>query len=310
MKKRVPAPAVWAERHIVTPFESRMSEEFERLRRDRTASVLYAESGAGKSSAKRQAVLAAGGSKGEGETVQPVLTARIPHSGPQTADKLVIELLADTGLLRIVKPAERRRALVDFIGDAGVELIIIDDFHEVSMPQCDVVREISDQLDRPVGWAFLAALATKDPTRCDPMHLLNTSPRRAEAFQFMRRLEDDPWVLVPGHDAAEVGDILATFDGIYGPQLPGLALERFTDQVFEGMTDPRVDWLGTGTARMNAIAGFVRRLLKRMAEEGAGELTERAVSEALEDYAQRDQTYVVAGQRRKPRRPRSPRKEA
>src|SRR5215472_15213934 len=146
---------------IETPFERRFQGLLRRAWRKRSWHVMVAEPGSGKTmgigdlrdEASRQAGTIGG-------RRYPVLTVTAPKNDPREA-ALGNFLLTALGLGARGRWSERKYLLFEWLIQYGVECLIIDDAHELSMPHLIFLKELTDHLQlscsQTLGLCLVAA---------------------------------------------------------------------------------------------------------------------------------------------------------
>jgi hypothetical protein len=147
---------------IETPFERRFQNLLRGAWRERSWHVIVAEPGSGKtmgiSDLRDEACRQAGMIGGRH---YPVLAVTAPKNDPREA-ALGNLLLAAMGLGARGRWSERKYLLFDLLGQYGVECLICDDAHDLSMPHLIFLKELTDQLflafpSRPLGLCLVTA---------------------------------------------------------------------------------------------------------------------------------------------------------
>src|SRR2546427_1787052 len=136
---------------IETPFERRFQGLLRRAWRARSWHVIVAEPGSGKTmgigdlrgEAARQAGMVGG-------RRYPVLAVTAPKNDPREAALGNLLLLALGGGSR-GRWSARKYLLYDLLGQYGVECLICDDAHDLSMPHLIFLKELTRSEERRVG---------------------------------------------------------------------------------------------------------------------------------------------------------------
>src|SRR6266849_5828326 len=148
---------------IETPFERRFQGLLRQAWHKRSWHVIVAEPGSGKTmgicdlrdEASRQAGMLGG-------RRYPVLALTAPKNDPKEA-ALGNLLLVALGLGGRGHWSERKYLLYELLIQYGVECLVIDDAHDLSMPHLIFLKELTDQLilsfpsQRPLGLCLVAA---------------------------------------------------------------------------------------------------------------------------------------------------------
>src|SRR2546421_10448523 len=146
---------------IETPFEQRFQGLLSQAWRSRRWHVIVAEPGSGKTMGIRdvsaQACREAGLSGGRR---YPVLAVTAPKNDPKEA-ALGNFLLTALGLSARGRWSERKYLLFELLIQYGVECLVIDDAHDLSMPHLIFLKELTDQLQlsfsQALGLCLVAA---------------------------------------------------------------------------------------------------------------------------------------------------------
>jgi type II secretory pathway predicted ATPase ExeA len=131
---------------IETPFEQRFQSLLRESWRERSWHVIVAEPGSGKTMGigdlRDEACRQAGTIGGRR---YPVLAVTAPKNDPREA-ALGNFLLSALGLSARGRWSERKYLLFELLMQYGVECVVIDDAHDLSMPHLIFLKELTDQL--------------------------------------------------------------------------------------------------------------------------------------------------------------------
>ena len=131
---------------IETPFERRFQGLLRRAWYQRSWHVMVAEPGSGKTMGigdlRDEACRQAGTIGGRR---YPVLAVTAPKNDPREA-ALGNFLLSALGLSARGRWSERKYLLFELLMQYGVECVVIDDAHDLSMPHLIFLKELTDQL--------------------------------------------------------------------------------------------------------------------------------------------------------------------
>ncbi len=288
-------PFVVADDFLETAFERRFQGLLRRAWQHRSWHIIAALPGSGKSWGIGDLVLSSGAYKAAtGITRLPILAILAPSNSARDS-ALATTLAAAFGILPRMTGAALRVWLVQEMADDGVECIIIDDAHELTLPHLALLKELTDKLAAPpfqrrVGLCLVAATGG------------NVVPFRATLAgpeplwrQFRGRMDTEyPYYLVPGHTEEETYEILTTFEGIYHNQLPDLQLRQWTKTIFTWLTNPILDPDSTGRVTMNHLTRLVTTTLRRAYDRGATNIdaeTLQAVADLM--ILRRDEITVI-----------------
>ena len=131
---------------IETPFEHRFQGLLRQAWHQRSWHVIVAEPGSGKTMGigdlRDEACRQAGTIGGRR---YPVLAVTAPKNDPREA-ALGNFLLSALGLSSRGRWSERKYLLFELLMQYGVECVVIDDAHDLSMPHLIFLKELTDQL--------------------------------------------------------------------------------------------------------------------------------------------------------------------
>jgi hypothetical protein len=131
---------------IETPFEQRFQGLLRQAWRSRRWHVIVAEPGSGKTMGIRDVSAQASREAGMmGGRHYPVLAVTAPKNDPKEA-ALGNFLLTALGLGARGRWSERKYLLFELLVQYGVECLVIDDAHDLSMPHLIFLKELTDQL--------------------------------------------------------------------------------------------------------------------------------------------------------------------
>jgi hypothetical protein len=276
--KRQPRGFVPARAFIETGFSRRCAGLFRRVIQDREWMIVLGLPDDGKSFAYRRFVADYPVAKVDGITKTSVLATRVPHGGV-SQNALMYRLGTRFGLLLPGRPPAFFAMLVNWTLDAEVQLIMIDDAHELSKEPRNWLRSFHDSLQDPPKDPFNP---TREPITTGVVLLGNAlrGDRTAlfrhrryandlDWIQFERRLHFElPIVRVPGLDGEETGEALRGLEELYRPQFGDLRLQRFAESLHERLLDPAIDYAASGTVRMGGVVKVVMHALSNEAAEG------------------------------------------
>jgi len=284
---------------IENAFERRFQGLLQSARRQRSWHVIAAVPGSGKSWGIADLVARGGGYKVlEGATHLPILAVRAPTTATTEA-ALGSALQATFGVVPSLPWVQRRAWLVQAAARTGVELIVVDDAHDLSLAHLSYLKELTDNLAAPpygqrVGLCLVVA------SEHGVVPLRETLEHREGLLwrQFRRRLDAErPYCLVRGHTAEEVREILAGYEELYRAQFPDLLLCRWAGSIHAWLTHPALDLEGTGRVTMHHLAGLITLALRAARATGRtavdGELL-RAAADVL--TLRRDAITAIDGE--------------
>jgi hypothetical protein len=299
--ERVPA-------YIETGFSRRLKRVFDDAMKNREWAIALALPGDGKSFWYRQFLLDHPVTKVDGVTKTDVLGTRVPQFGI-SRNALMFRLGARLGLLLPGKPAFYFVGFIAWVLAAGVQVVAIDDAHELTRDPRKWLRECIDTLADPdqhpgleparVGVVLLAN-GLPDGKAATPLFSRSKRAIDFDWLQFERRLDTvRPVVWVEGLDENETGEALAGLELAYRPQFPELDLQSWAGALFDALLAPEIDYANLKRARMDSIVKCVVMALSNEAEvggygEGVGPKLDQAVQrlrlrpEELGRYSYRD----------------------
>src|SRR5438876_11245836 len=146
---------------IETPFEQRFQGLLRQAWKLRRWHVIVAEPGSGKTMGIRDLSAQASREAGMmGGRHYPVLAVTAPNNDPKEA-ALGNFLLTALGLGARGRWSERKYLLFELLVQDGVECLVIDDAHDLSMPHLIFLKELTDQLQlscsQTLGLCLVAA---------------------------------------------------------------------------------------------------------------------------------------------------------
>jgi len=281
---------------IETPFERRFQGLLRQAWRARRWHVIVAEPGSGKTmgicdlrdEASRQAGTIGG-------RRYPVLAVAAPKNDPREA-ALGNFLLSALGLSARGRWSERKYLLFELLVQYGVECLVIDDAHDLSMPHLIFLKELTDQLlfsfpsPTPLGLCLVAA----GRGAAIPLKDVFDQPETMW-MQFRRRLDHvHPYCRIASHTEAEVRDILLALEQIYRPSFPALNLQQWTGSMYTWLTHPLLDPQKSGRVLMDHLMKLVTTALQWSYLRGERDVNPKqleAVAEAL--TLRRDTIHLI-----------------
>jgi hypothetical protein len=249
---------------IETPFERRFQGLLRQAWHARRWHVIVAEPGSGKTMGicdlRDEAQRLAGTIGGRR---YPVLAVTAPKNDPREA-ALGNFLLTALGLSARGRWSERKYLLFELLVQYGVECLIIDDAHDLSMPHLIFLKELTDQLQlafpsqTPLGLCLVAA----GRGAAIPLKDVFDQPETMW-MQFRRRLDHvHPYCRIASHTEGEVRDILLALERIYRPSFPELNLQQWTGSIYTWLTHPLLDPQKSGRVIMDHLMKLVTTALQ------------------------------------------------
>lgn len=286
---------------IETPFERRFQGLLRTAWHQRSWHVIVAEPGSGKTmgirdlrdEACRQAGMIGG-------RRYPVLAVTAPKNDPREA-ALGNHLLAALGLRARGHWSERKYLLFELLGQYGVECLICDDAHDLSMPHLIFLKELTDQFflafpSRPLG----LCLVTAGRGASIPLKDVFDQPETMW-MQYRRRLDAlHPYCRVASHTEGEVRDILLSLEHIYRPSFPALNLQQWTGSLYTWLTHPLLDPQKSGRVLMDHVVKLVTTALQWSYAKAEEDVSSEHLEAAAEQLTiRRDKIHVVEAENAK-----------
>ena len=268
---------------IETGFEQRFQGLLRQAWRQRSWHVIVAEPGSGKSMGIRDLVEACTHARSSiGGRSYPVLAVTASKNDPKEA-ALGNNLMLAMNLSPHGRWSERKYTLPYVLQNYGVECIIIDDAHDLSMQHLIFVKELTDQLrlppyDHPLGLCLVAAGRGAAVPLKDSFDQPETM-----WLQFRRRLDRvQPYCRIASHTQEEVRDIVGALERISHPHFPALNLQQWTTAIYTWLTHPLLDPQTSGRVNMDLLMKLVTTAL----EWSYAEARTDVIAQTLEAAAQ------------------------
>jgi len=280
---------------IETPFEHRFQGLLRESWHARRWHVIVAEPGSGKTMGicdlRDEATRAAGMIGGRHF---PVLAVTAPKNDPREA-ALGNLLLAALALGARGRWSERKYLLFELLGHYGVECLVIDDAHDLSMPHLIFLKELTDQLflsfpSHPLG----LCLVTAGRGASIPLKDVFDQPETMW-MQFRRRLDGlHPYCRVASHTEGEVRDILLALEHIYRPSFPALNLQQWTGSMYTWLAHPLLDPQKSGRVLMDHLMKLVTTALRWSYAQAEVNVSPKHLEAAAEQLTlRRDKIHVI-----------------
>src|SRR6266702_3662749 len=286
---------------IETPFERRFQGLLRQAWYQRSWHVIVAEPGSGKTmgicdlrdEACRQAGMI-------GRRHSPVLAVTAPKNDSREA-ALGNHLLTALGLGARGRWNERKYLLFELLGQYGVECLVVDDAHELSMPHLIFLKELTDHLflsfpSHPLG----LCLVTAGRGASIPLKVVFDQPETMW-MQFRRRLDGlHPYCRVASHSEGEVRAILLALEHVYRPSFPALNLQQWTGSLYTWLTHPLLDPQKSGRARMDHVMKLVTTTLQWSYAKAEKDVSPKHLEAAADQLTlRRDKIHVVDAEQTK-----------
>ncbi len=279
---------------IETPFERRFQGLLRQAWHKRSWHVIVAEPGSGKTmgigdlrdEASRQAG-AIGGRR------YPVLAVTAPKNDPKEA-ALGNFLLTALGLGGRGHWSERKYLLFDLLIQYGVECLVVDDAHDLSMPHLIFLKELTDHLQLSLSQMLGLCLVAAGRGASIPLKDVFDQPETMW-MQFRRRLDRiHPYCRVASHTEGEVRDILVALERIYRPSFPELNLQQWTGSMYTWLTHPLLDPQKSGRVIMDHLMKLITTALEWSYAQGEKAVSPKHLEAAAEQLTlRRDVVYLI-----------------
>jgi len=233
--------------------------------------LIAAPSGSGKTSGLTDVLHQSGAYKRtDGQTIVPVLAGLAPTGkGGRTERAVGMSLLRAFGTIPNRPWDFLRGWMVEECHRADVELIVIDDAHQLDFGQLGFLKNLTDALrlppfERELGVCLVSASSG------GTIPLLETFNRKELMWiQLRRRLDPErPYVMVAGHSEEELAEILVGFEDLYRDQFPALDLVSWTRSIYAWLTHPTLDHERDQRVTMDNVTKLVTMALRAAWEQG------------------------------------------
>jgi AAA domain len=282
---------------IETPFEQRFQGLLRQAWHFRRWHVIVAEPGSGKTMGIRDLSATAQREAGMmGGRRSPILAVTAPKNDSREA-ALGNFLLTALGLSARGRWSERKYLLFDLLIQYGVECLVIDDAHDLSMPHLIFLKELTDQLKLAYPPYVLGlCLVTAGRGAAIPLKDVFDQPETMW-LQFRHRLDRvHPYCRVVNHTEAEVRDILLALEQIYRPSFPELNLRQWTGSIYTWLTHPLLDPQKSGRVLMDHLMKLVTTALEWSYAQAEIDVSPKYLEAAAEQLTlRRDVIHIVDG---------------
>jgi len=282
---------------IETPFEQRFQGLLRQAWKLRRWHVIVAEPGSGKTMGIRDLSATAQREAGMmGGRRYPVLAVTAPKNDPREA-ALGNFLLTALGLGARGRWSERKYLLFELLVQYGVECLVVDDAHDLSMPHLIFLKELTDQLKLAYPPYVLGlCLVTAGRGAAIPLKDVFDQPETMW-LQFRHRLDRvHPYCRVVNHTEAQVRDILLALEQIYRPSFPELNLRQWTGSIYTWLTHPLLDPQKSGRVLMDHLMKLVTTALEWSYVEAEIDVSPKHLEAAAEQLTiRRDVIHLVDG---------------
>jgi hypothetical protein len=191
--------------------------------------------------------------------------------------------------------SERKYLLFELLLQYGVECLVIDDAHDLSMPHLIFLKELTDQLQLSSP-PYVLGLCLVAAGRGTAMPLKDVFDQPETMWlQFRRRLDRvQPYCRIASHTEGEVRHILLALERIYHPSFPELDLCQWTGSIYTWLTHPLLDPQKSGRVLMDPLMKLVTTALEWSYAQGSQNVSPKMLEAAAEQLAlHRDVIRVI-----------------
>ena len=278
-----PFPIAWKDLFIETAFAKRFQALLRSAWHKRTWHVIVADPGSGKTTGIIDLVRSTGSPSGtlSGQRY-PILAVTCPKDdeNEQTLGNYLYRAL---GLPLKGHWTDRKCKLMGLLVQYGVQCLVFDDAHDISIPHLTFIKELTDQgCLPPYNHRLGVCLVTAG--RGNVMPLKDTLDQQ-ETFwiQFRHRLDKlQPFCRIAGHTRAEVQEILATLETECREPFPQLNLRQWGDSIYGWLTHPLLDPTGSGRVVMDHLMKLVSNALEWSYQAGETDVSAETLEKAAE----------------------------
>lgn len=223
----------------------------------------------------------------------PVLAVTAPKNDPREA-ALGNFLLSALGLSARGRWSERKYLLFELLMQYGVECLVIDDAHDLSMPHLIFLKELTDQLQLACSQTLGLCLVAAGRGASIPLKDVFDQPETMW-MQFRRRLDRvHPYCRIASHTEAEVRGILLALERIYRPSFCELNLQQWTGSIYTWLTHPLLDPQKSGRVLMDHLMKLITTALEWSYAEAQKDVSPKHLEAAAEQLTlRRDVMYLV-----------------
>ena len=260
---------------IETAFAIRFQTILQDAQRDRSSHVISAPSGSGKTYSIIDFVTQQGAEKRHNEPVRLHAITTCSPVNNNSEQALGIALAECLGIVPNAPWSRLRVWLVGQLVREHVQLIVMDDAHDLSIPHLKFLKELMDRVALPPYNHRLAICLVAASFGSENPLVTNLSRPEMLWVQFRNRLDvERPFCPVPGHTQDEVHDILSMFESYYRVHyLPHLHLVRWTEPIYDCLVHPTLDLTGSRRATMLNLTNLVNLTVKAAYLEGLDDIT-------------------------------------
>jgi hypothetical protein len=278
-----PFPIVWKDLFIETAFERRFQAVLRSAWQKRVWYVIVADPGSGKTTGIIDLVRTTGSPSGTlSGRRYPILAVACPKDDEyeQTLGDYLYRAL---GLPLKGHWRVRKGRLMGLLVEYGVELLVFDDAHDLSIPHLTFIKELTDQGCLP-PYNHRLGLCLVTAGRGSVMPLKDTLDQQETLWiQFRHRLDkQQPFCRIAGHTKTEVLEILATLETLCRETFPQLNLCQWEDSIYGWLTHRLLDSTGSGRVVMDHLMKLVSNALEWSYEDGLQDVSAQRLQQAAE----------------------------
>jgi hypothetical protein len=276
-------PIAWKDLFLETPFEVRFQGLLRHAWKYRSWHVIVADPGSGKTTGIIDLVRTTGSPSGtlSGQRY-PILAVTCPKDdgNEQTLGNYLYRAL---GLPLRGHWSERKCKLMGLLVQFGVQCLVFDDAHDISIPHLTFIKELTDQGCLP-PYNHRLGICLVTAGRGSVMPLKDTLDQQETLWiQFRHRLDKlQPFCRIAGHTSVEVLEILATLETVCRETFPQLNLRRWGDSIYGWLTHPLLDTTSSGRVVMDHLIKLVSNALEWSYEAGEQDVLAETLEKAAE----------------------------
>jgi hypothetical protein len=278
-----PFPISWKDVFIETAFAKRFQALLLSAWQKRTWHVIVADPGSGKTTGIIDLVRTTGSPSGtlSGQRY-PILAVTCPKhdENEQTLGNYLYRAL---GLPIKGHWTDRKCRLMGLLVQYGVQCLVFDDAHDISIPHLTFIKELTDQgCLPPYNHRLGVCLVTAG--RGSVMPLKDTLDQQETLWiQFRHRLDKlQPFCRIAGHTHAEVQEILVTLETMCRETFPQLNLRQWGDSIYGWLTHPLLDPTGSGRVVMDHLMKLISNALEWSYEADKQDVSAEMLEKAAE----------------------------
>ena len=249
---------IYKSEFINTPFAQRFEAFLNNLRKERRFGIVGAYTRNGKTWCIKDIVQNSGAYKRfGGDSRIPVIAIR----AADTVNDMIVSLCRSFGKMPNSRIYILKNWLFENIPLLGVEQIIIDDAHELTLNHFKFIKELTDTLEVERNYTPSVVLSSITSSKSIGVYrkIINYSTEDwmqqfFERFRLAREVE--------GHTEEETGSILYTYEHLYKPLLPDIKLTEYTRNIFGWLTNTELDSNHTNRVAMEHLSKLIYNAAK------------------------------------------------